>query len=81
MCSVNSRKTSAQKQIFFETFDLCGRKDEAEGIKKSAKMFTCINCTKMVDRDEEDEDVARGSTTPNTKEAVKSLTTQVSLPI
>ncbi|KAL0740465.1 hypothetical protein Bca4012_081978 [Brassica carinata] len=39
-------------------------------------MFTCINCTKMVDRDEEDEDVARGSTTPNTKEAVKSLTTQ-----
>ena len=44
-------------------------------------MFTCINCTKMVDRDEEDEDVARGSTTPNTKEAVKSLTTQVSLPI
>ncbi|KAL0671256.1 hypothetical protein Bca4012_033960 [Brassica carinata] len=40
-------------------------------------MFTCINCTKMVDRDEEDEDVARGSTTPNTKEAVKSLTTQI----
>lgn len=34
----------------------------------------------MADRgDEEEEDGARGSTTPNTKEAVKSLTTQVSL--
>jgi len=33
----------------------------------------------MADRGEEDEeDEARGSTTPNTKEAVKSLTTQVS---
>ncbi|KAF8108945.1 hypothetical protein N665_0104s0255 [Sinapis alba] len=40
-------------------------------------MFSCINCIKMADRDEEDEDVARGSTTPNTKEAVKSLTTQI----
>ncbi|CAH8300090.1 unnamed protein product [Eruca vesicaria subsp. sativa] len=41
-------------------------------------MFTCINCTKMADRDyEEDEDGARGSTTPNTKDAVKSLTTQM----
>lgn len=41
-------------------------------------MFTCINCTKMADRGEDEEDEARGSTTPNTKEAVKSLTTQVS---
>ncbi|KAG2326685.1 hypothetical protein Bca4012_035622 [Brassica carinata] len=40
-------------------------------------MFTCINCTKTSDRDDEDEDGARGSTTPNTKEAVKSLTTQI----
>ncbi|XP_010509592.1 PREDICTED: protein Brevis radix-like 1 [Camelina sativa] len=40
-------------------------------------MFTCINCTKMADRGEDEEDEARGSTTPNTKEAVKSLTTQI----
>ncbi|CAN8316450.1 unnamed protein product [Cochlearia groenlandica] len=43
-------------------------------------MFTCINCTKTTNKgDEEDEDGdgARGNTTPNTKEAVKSLTTQI----
>lgn len=39
-------------------------------------MFTCIACTKA---DGGEEVGARGSTTPNTKEAVKSLTTQVSL--
>ena len=39
-------------------------------------MFTCITCTKA---DGGEEVGARGSTTPNTKEAVKSLTTQVSL--
>lgn len=33
----------------------------------------------MADRDEENEDGARGSTTPNTKDAVKSLTAQVSI--
>lgn len=32
----------------------------------------------MADGGEEEEDEARGNTTPNTKEAVKSLTTQVS---
>lgn len=41
-------------------------------------MFTCIACTKA-DGGEEVENGARGVTTPNTKEAVKSLTTQVSL--
>jgi hypothetical protein len=39
------------------------------------KMFTCIACTKQTS-DERDED-GRESGTPNTKEAVKSLTTQV----
>ncbi|KAK8537835.1 hypothetical protein V6N12_043981 [Hibiscus sabdariffa] len=47
-------------------------------------MFTCIACTKqMADGDgdgEEEEERARGSGTPSTKEAVKSLTTQVLLP-
>jgi hypothetical protein len=38
-------------------------------------MFTCIACTKQTS-DERDED-GRESGTPNTKEAVKSLTTQV----
>ena len=41
-------------------------------------MFTCIACTKA-DGGEEVGNGARGGTTPNTKEAVKSLTTQVSL--
>lgn len=41
-------------------------------------MFTCIACTKA-DGGEEVENGARGGITPNTKEAVKSLTTQVSL--
>ncbi|XP_010518938.1 PREDICTED: protein BREVIS RADIX [Tarenaya hassleriana] len=41
-------------------------------------MFTCIACTKqMADGGEEVEGGARGSSTPNTKEAVKSLTTQI----
>ena len=40
-------------------------------------MFTCIACTKA-DGGEEVGNGARGGTTPNTKEAVKSLTTQVS---
>lgn len=43
-------------------------------------MFTCIACTKQM-ADDGGEDgggaVARGSGTPSTKEAVKSLTTQV----
>jgi len=38
-------------------------------------MFTCIACTKTDDKDEEGG--ARESGTPSTKEAVKSLTTQV----
>jgi len=41
-------------------------------------MFSCIACTKA-DGGEEVEHGARGGTTPNTKEAVKSLTIQVSL--
>lgn len=41
-------------------------------------MFSCIACTKA-DGGEEVENGARGGTTPNTKEAVKSLTIQVSL--
>lgn len=41
-------------------------------------MFTCIACTKPVAEDGgEDGGGARGSGTPSTKEAVKSLTTQV----
>ncbi|XP_019057878.1 PREDICTED: protein BREVIS RADIX-like [Tarenaya hassleriana] len=41
-------------------------------------MFTCIACTKqMADGGEEVEGGARESSTPNTKEAVKSLTTQI----
>lgn len=39
-------------------------------------MFTCIACTKQTD-DGGEEGAARGSGTPNTKEAVKSLTAQV----
>lgn len=43
-------------------------------------MFTCIACTKqMADGGEEVEGGARGSGTPSTKEAVKSLTAQVLL--
>lgn len=38
-------------------------------------MFTCIACTKQTS-DERDED-GRESGTPSTKEAVKSITTQV----
>ncbi|XP_018488855.1 protein BREVIS RADIX isoform X3 [Raphanus sativus] len=44
--------------------------------KKETKMFTCIACTKA-DGGEEVDNGARGGTTPNTKEAVKSLTTQI----
>lgn len=40
-------------------------------------MFTCIACTKQTDEGGEDGGGARGSGTPSTKEAVKSLTTQV----
>ncbi|XVE57324.1 hypothetical protein DITRI_Ditri04bG0082100 [Diplodiscus trichospermus] len=41
-------------------------------------MFTCIACTKqMAEGGEEVEGGARGSGTPSTKEAVKSLTTQI----
>ncbi|KAE8661912.1 Protein BREVIS RADIX [Hibiscus syriacus] len=41
-------------------------------------MFTCIACTKqMADGGEEEVEGARGSGTPSTKEAVKSLTTQI----
>lgn len=43
-------------------------------------MFTCIACTKQTADDGEEEGGARGSGTPNTKEAVKSLTTQVRNP-
>ncbi|CAL9217030.1 unnamed protein product [Arabidopsis halleri] len=39
-------------------------------------MFSCIACTKA-DGGEEVENGARGGTTPNTKEAVKSLTIQI----
>ncbi|XP_022945535.1 protein BREVIS RADIX-like [Cucurbita moschata] len=39
-------------------------------------MFTCIACTKQTD-DEGEDGAARGSGTPSTKEAVKSLTTQI----
>jgi hypothetical protein len=41
-------------------------------------MFTCIACSKP--EDGEEEGGARGSGTPSTKEAVKSLTTQVPNP-
>ncbi|KAJ4829426.1 Protein Brevis radix-like 1, partial [Turnera subulata] len=41
-------------------------------------MFTCIACTKPVAEDgREEEGTARGSGTPNTKDAVKSLTSQI----
>ncbi|KAJ8754416.1 hypothetical protein K2173_002867 [Erythroxylum novogranatense] len=41
-------------------------------------MFTCIACTKPVAEEEDGRGgAARGSGTPNTKEAVKSLTTQI----
>ena len=43
-------------------------------------MFTCIACTKQTDDGGED-GAARGSGTPSTKEAVKSLTTQVLNPL
>ncbi|KAE8693182.1 Protein BREVIS RADIX [Hibiscus syriacus] len=39
-------------------------------------MFTCIACTKQTEDGGEEEEGARGSGTPSTKEAVKSLTTQ-----
>lgn len=39
-------------------------------------MFTCIACTKQT-TDEREEEGVRESSTPSTKEAVKSLTTQV----
>jgi hypothetical protein len=43
-------------------------------------MFTCIACTKPVAEDGRGEEGgARGSGTPSTKEAVKSLTSQVPL--
>jgi hypothetical protein len=48
---------------------------ELKGRVIKEKMFTCIACTKQTS-DERDED-GRESGTPNTKEAVKSLTTQV----
>jgi len=46
--------------------------------KKKRKMFTCINCTKQTAGErEEEEGGGRESGTPSTKEAVKSLTSQV----
>lgn len=46
--------------------------------QRRGEMFTCIACTKqMADGGEEVEGGARGSGTPSTKEAVKSLTSQV----
>jgi len=45
------------------------------------KMFTCIACSKQPgDEGEEEGGGARGSGTPSTKEAVKSLTAQVPYP-
>ncbi|XVF52117.1 hypothetical protein PTKIN_Ptkin04bG0239000 [Pterospermum kingtungense] len=40
-------------------------------------MFTCIACTKQMADGGEEVEGARGSSTPSTKEAVKSLTTQI----
>jgi len=40
-------------------------------------MFTCIACTKQTTDEREEEGGVRESGTPSTKEAVKSLTTQV----
>lgn len=40
-------------------------------------MFTCIACTKQMADGGEEVEGARGSGTPSTKEAVKSLTAQV----
>ncbi|KAL5550832.1 hypothetical protein UlMin_001008 [Ulmus minor] len=40
-------------------------------------MFTCIACTKQMTDDGGEEGGARGSGTPSTKEAVKSLTAQI----
>lgn len=50
-----------------------GKKGKEE---REKKMFTCIACTKQTD-DGGEEGGARGSGTPSTKEAVKSLTAQV----
>lgn len=41
-------------------------------------MLTCITCSKQRLEDGEEDDTPRG--TPSTKDAVKSLTTQVLLP-
>ncbi|KAJ6327050.1 hypothetical protein OIU78_014017 [Salix suchowensis] len=47
-------------------------------IQRKKKMFTCIACTKPVAEDGRGEEGgARGSGTPSTKEAVKSLTSQI----
>ncbi|XVE65402.1 hypothetical protein DITRI_Ditri07aG0177700 [Diplodiscus trichospermus] len=40
-------------------------------------MFTCIACTKQMAEGGEEVEGTRGSSTPSTKEAVKSLTTQI----
>ncbi|GKV10592.1 hypothetical protein SLEP1_g21934 [Rubroshorea leprosula] len=40
-------------------------------------MFTCIQCTKQTPEGREEREGARGSGTPSTKEAVKSLTAQI----
>jgi len=40
-------------------------------------MFTCIACTKQTTDERDEEGGVRESGTPSTKEAVKSLTTQV----
>ncbi|KAJ6415474.1 hypothetical protein OIU84_004298 [Salix udensis] len=56
---------------------------EFQGLKiqRKKKMFTCIACTKPVAEDGRGEEGgARGSGTPSTKEAVKSLTSQVPPP-
>lgn len=59
--------------------DCRAKKVKREEFKKKKKMFTCIACSKPEDGGD-DEGGVRGSGTPSTKEAVKSLTAQVPNP-
>lgn len=56
--------------------------NRSAGAPVGAKMFTCIACTKQTTDDDGGDGAARGggSSTPSSKEAVKSLTTQVGSP-
>ncbi|XP_021277088.1 protein BREVIS RADIX isoform X2 [Herrania umbratica] len=63
--------------VLFKSLFMCCRDKTVAKREQQKKMFTCIACTKQMADGGEEVEGARGSGTPSTKEAVKSLTAQI----